>query len=229
MMSLSFLIPAYNDGTSITAQVNEANQIGKKLAIPYEIIVVDDASSDQTHKSLSSLSTKIKELRFISHKINKGYGETIKDLYYEAKKEWLFTIPGDYQIRASEVLKLIPHSNYADMILGWRTHRHDTGVRQSQSRVYNLLIPLLFQTGTHDVNTVRLMKTKIMKTIDLHGTSAFIDAQLIIKAKRSGYTIKEIPIDHMHRQTGTGSGGGGKLKVILPTIWEMFLLFFGLL
>jgi len=229
MKSLSFLIPCYNDETTIDAQVTEAYSIGTKLAIPFEIIVINDSSNDRTDHVLAELTKRIRELRVITHTVNKGYGSTIKELYYAAKKEWLFTIPGDYQVEAKELLKLLPHEKNADIILGWRTDRHDTGIRQHQSRIYNWLISLLFDTKTHDVNSVRLMKSSIMKAIILHGTSAFTDAELIIKTKRLGFTVREIPIGHRDRHGKAGTGGGGKLKVILPTIYEMLFYRLGIL
>ena len=229
MKSISFLIPAYNDEATIATQVKEANSIGNKLHMPFEIIVTDDASRDNTGNILDNLKKYIKQLRVITHRKNKGYGDTIKELYYSAKKEWLFTIPGDYQVEAKELLKLARYEKEADIILGWRTNRCDTKLRQFQSRIYNVLIWLLFRTNTHDVNSVRLMKSRIMKPVQLRGASAFTDAELIIKAQRAGFRIKEIPIGHSQRQDGTGVGGGGKIGVIVPTIWEMFLLKFGLL
>ena len=227
MKSVSFLIPAYNDEATIATQIIEARSVGIKLGIPFEIIVINDCSEDQTAQILTSLAKRFRELRVLMHTVNKGYGTTIKELYYTAKREWLFTIPGDYQVQAKELLKLLPHERSADMILGWRTNRNDDGMRQYQSRIYNWIIPLLFDTKTHDVNTVRLMRSRIMKSVILRGTSAFTDAELIIKAKRLGFTIKEIPIGHRHRHGGTGTGDGGKLHVILPTVWEMLLLVFG--
>ncbi len=229
MKSLSFLIPAYNDEATIATQVQEAAHIGKKLQIPFEIIVINDASPDNTGKILDDLKKHINQLRIITHNTNRGYGDTIKELYYTAKKEWLFTIPGDYQVEAKEILKLAAHEEKADIILGWRTNRRDTEMRQFQSRVYNTLILFLFHTGTHDVNSVRLMKSRVMKSVHLQGASAFTDAELIIKAKHAGFRIKEIPISHSQRRDGTGRGGGGKIGVILPTVREMFLLKCGLL
>ena len=227
MKSLSFLIPAYNDEATISTQVVGAHAEGEKLGVPFEIIVINDGSIDQTAQILSKLAKHFRQLHVLTHTTNKGYGTTIKELYYAANKEWLFTIPGDYQVQAKELLKLLPHERSADMILGWRTNRNDDGMRQYQSRIYNWIIPLLFDTKTHDVNTVRLMRSRIMKSVILRGTSAFTDAELIIKAKRLGFTIKEIPIGHRHRHGGTGTGDGGKLHVILPTVWEMLLLVFG--
>lgn len=229
MKSLSFLIPTYNDGATIATQVTQAHSVGKKLGIPFEIIVINDGSVDQTTQILTSLAKRFRELRVLIHPNNKGYGTTIKELYYAARKDWLFTIPGDYQVEAKEILNLLPHEKYADMILGWRTNRNDSVVRQYQSRIYNWIISFLFDTKTHDVNTVRLMRSRILKSIILRGSSAFTDAQLIIKAKLLGLKIKEVPIAHRYRYEGTGTGGGGTIKMILPTIREMLLFRFGLL
>lgn len=229
MKSLSFLIPAYNDEATITTQVSEARFVGKKLGIPFEIIVINDCSKDQTTQILTRLAKRFRELRVLIHPRNKGYGTTIKELYYAAKKEWLFTIPGDYQVQAKELLNLLPHEKNADMILGWRTNRNDSGMRQYQSRIYNWIISFLFDTKTHDVNTVRLMRSRIMKSIILRGSSAFTDAELTIKAKLLGFKIKEVPIGHRYRYDGAGTGSGGTIKVILPTIREMLLFKFGLL
>ncbi len=229
MKSLSFLIPAYNDEATVAIQVAGAHAMGKKLGIPFEIIVINDGSKDQTAQILTKLTKRFRQLRILTHPINKGYGTTIKELYYAANKEWLFTIPGDYQVQAKELYKLLPQKINADIILGWRTDRQDAGMRQHQSRIYNWLIPLLFNTETHDINSVRLMKSSLMKLITLQGTSAFTDAELVIKAKRMGFTIIEAPIGHRQRHDGTGRGGGGKLRVILPTIWEMLLFRFGFL
>lgn len=229
LSSLSFLIPTFNDEKTIGRTVDEAVAVGRNIAKKFEIIVINDGSVDQTAQILTSLTKRFRELRVLTHPSNKGYGTTIKELYYAATKDWLFTIPGDYQVEAKELLNLLPHEKYADVILGWRANRNDSPMRQYQSRTYNWIISFLFDTKTHDVNSVRLMKSSIMKSIILRGTSAFTDAELIIKAKLLGFKIKEVPIGHRYRREGTGTGGGGSIKMILPTIREMLLFKFGLL
>ena len=224
MKSLSFLIPAFNDEMTIREQVIQCHAIGRKRTIPFEIVVLNDGSSDQTGHILSVLSKQIHELRTYSHAVNKGYGETIKELYYSARKEWLCTVPGDNQVQAVEIDKLISHEGNADIIVGWRKNRRETRLRQCQSFIYNNVINLFFHLGIHDVNSVRLMKSEILEHVVIRGTSAFVDAELMVKATYRGYRIKEIPIEHQSRFAGTGRGGGGKLNVIFPTIWEMMLL-----
>ena len=131
----------------------------------------------------------------------------------------MFSLPGDYQIEPAEVMKLWPHRLEADMIIGWRKSRHDSGARLRQSGIYNGLLRAMFRLNIHDVNSVRLMKTSIMKSIKLTTTSAFVDAELIVRAIRDGFRVIEIPIAHRAR-TGVGASGG-KPKIIIPTIMDM--------
>lgn len=216
--SLTFIIPTYNNDKVLENVIRQANDVGKRVASTFKIIVCNDASTDTTAVILDNLRKKFSNIRIITHTTNKGYGQTIKELYYGAKSEWLFSIPGDDQIAPREIEKLLPYVNRADMILGARIRRQDPQGRLFQSSVYNLLLRILFGISVRDVNTVRLMKTSILKNIHLRSGSAFVDAELVIQALRNGYTVKEVPIDHQPDKSG---GSGGHLGTIFATIIEM--------
>lgn len=216
--SVSFLLPAYNDAATIQTAVEEADKIGKKYTRAYEIIVINDGSSDGTKSILAYLKKKIPKLFVKIHPTNKGYGATIKELYYQAKMDWCFSIPGDYQVGAKELIKLMPFTHNADMIIGWRRHRRDPESRLRQSKIYNRLLQWFFRLDLHDVNSVRLMRTAILKDIRLRSASAFVDAELTISCRRRGYRIIEIPIGHRRQKT---IGLGGSWRTIIPTIIDM--------
>lgn len=223
MESLTFIIPAYNDEETIETVVKKTVDVGKKLQIPFDILIINDASFDSTGVILKKLSKKYANLHIITHAKNAGYGRTIKELYRKAASAWLFSIPGDYQIEPGEVLKLWSHRGEADMIIGWRRARHDSTVRLFQSDIYNQLLHLLFGVSVHDANSVRLMKTSVMKSVRLTTSSAFVDAELVIRSTRAGFRVMEIPIAHRARPGGSGEGGGGRLTTILPTIRDMII------
>ncbi|KKW10807.1 MAG: Glycosyl transferase, family 2 [Microgenomates group bacterium GW2011_GWC1_49_7] len=225
MDSLTFIIPVYNDERSVTMVITKSVAVGKKLRIPFRILVVNDASTDGSGKILSRLALRMKHLTVITHTTNAGYGQTIKELYASARTAWLFSLPGDYQIEPNQITKLWPHRTDADMIIGWRINRRDSPLRLGQSRMYNTLLRTMFGLPIHDVNSARLMKTSIMKSIPLTTSSAFIDAELVINALRAGFRIAEIPIAHRAR-AGVGANGG-KLTTILPTVMDMIKFFFG--
>ncbi len=217
--SLTFIIPAYNDAGTIQTVVKKTVAVGKTLRIPFTILIIDDKSSDRTPDILKHLSYP--NVHVIFHRKNLGYGQTIKELYTKAGNQWLFSLPGDYQIEPNELRKLWRRKDAADMIIGWRKTRHDTPARLRESWIYNALLRILFGLPFHDVNSVRLMKTSLMKSIRLTSTSAFMDAELIIRAVRADYRVIEIPISH--RARADAGGMGGKLTTIVPTIKDMLV------
>ena len=225
LSSVSILIPCYNVALTVDSVVNDAYTTGKKATNHLEIIALDDASRDTTLHQLLSLQKTIPCLRIIRHAINQGYGKTIKELYYAAKNDWLFSLPSDNQFDARELFKLLPLTPRADMILGQRVLRRDTGRRLVQSKTYNALLNLMFGLPIHDVNTIRLMKRQVIQSVKLVSDSAFVDAELAIRAKRKGFRIVETPVIHKMRKDG-GATGGNIRKTILPTIYDMFRMMY---
>lgn len=216
LAKISIVIPTYNNASSVAQVIKEAVKLN-----PYEIIVCNDGSIDETGQILK----KIKYIKVISHAKNMGYGPTIAELYYRAGGEWIFSLPGDGQIPASELSKLIPYTPKYDMIIGWRKNRQDPPERLRQSWVYNRILEILFGIRVHDVNSVRFMRKAILSSVRLNSSSAFVDAELLIKAKRNGFRIIEVPIDH---RADTHRGSGGQLATILSTIVDMIRFRFGL-
>jgi len=204
--------------------LEEVRKIGRVLTKDLEIIVVDDGSLDDTPQILAAYQKEWRELRIITHAVNKGYGYSIRDLYFAAAKEWMVTLPADNQIDAKEVLKLVEYVKDADMILGKRQIRGDHVMRRIQSRTYNKLLHLLFHIPITDVNTIRLMKGEIIKQIPLVYTSPFVDAELIIRATYKGYKVIEVPILHKARVTA-GATGGKFFTSIWPTFKDMMIFF----
>ncbi len=218
LSSLSILIPAYKDENTIATVVRRARATGRQCARQFEIIVTNDASPDRTGRVLERLRKVIPELTVITHKENRGYGWTFGELYLAGTKEWLFLVPGDFQIDPMEIQKLIPYQKKADMIIGKRIHRQDGKNRLIQSQIYNRLLRFLFGIPIYDVNSVRLMRKKVIQKT-LRSTSAFIDAKITIQAIKHNFRVLEVPIEHLMRKTGGASGG--KPSVIFPVIWEM--------
>lgn len=219
LSSLSILIPAYKDEDTIALVVKRAVQAGRLYAKQFEIVVCNDASPDHLSSVLHTLKKTIPNLRILTHTKNKGYGGTVKDLYFAGKYRWLCTVPGDYQMDPMELQQLVPYTKRADMIIGRRLKRQDIPTRKRQSAFYNQLLRWLFHVDIHDVNSIRLMKQDIMKKRHIMSTSAFVDAELTIGAIRDGFRVVERPIAHRKRQTAGASGG--KLKIILPVIRDM--------
>jgi len=216
---LSIIIPAYNDAGSIESVVREAAHVAEGITPRYEVFVVNDASRDSTGEILDKLAHEIRGLRVVHHDVNRGFGWTIRELYLGAEGDLVFGVPGDGQIRASQIHKMLPAAALADMVVGWREIRNDPGRRRRQSYVYNLLIRMLYRVTIGDVNSVKLIHRRVLEGLTLQTQSAFVDAELCIRTLRRGMTIRGVVIEHMPRQYGEGSGG--KFGIIWATIVDM--------
>ncbi len=218
--SLSIVIPCYNTQTTVSDVIKQAYTVGRRVSNKLEILALDDASTDGTADILQKLKKHIPVLRILSHATNQGYGITIKTLYTKARYAWIFSLPSDDQFDAKEIETLLQHTREADMILGKREIRNDSPRRKLQSAVYNGLFRLFFNLRLTDINTIRLMKKRIIDSIELRTNSAFVDAELAIRANQQSFRILEIPVVHKSRLDNGGSGGKF-FKTILPTIIDM--------
>lgn len=216
--SISIIIPAFNDSYTPPHLIKETENVLKTITLNYEILVIDDASHDNTQTILRKIQSKKLKLWF--HHTNKGHGITLKELYHKASKQLIFSLPGNGQIKPSELKKLLPHIYEYDMVIGARKLRHVPFRRKIQSKIYNLLIHTLYGLELSDVNSIRLMKKSALGKIKLVAKTSFVDAEMCYKFIKNGFKIIEVPITH----TQGPSRGGGSLKTIIPTLTESLTL-----
>src|SRR3990167_5557926 len=95
--SLSVIIPAYNDEITVGRLVKDVDCLVEELLNDYEIICTNDGSTDNTLTVLEELQLTLPRLKVINHGVNRGFGETIRELYMSATRELVFSLPGDYQ------------------------------------------------------------------------------------------------------------------------------------
>jgi glycosyltransferase involved in cell wall biosynthesis len=218
--SISVIIPAYFDESTVGRLITDTDCLLKELSSDYEIIVTNDGSRDGTLKVLQDLSGKVPALKIINHEVNKGFGATIRELYYAGSKDLVFSLPGDYQFAPKELVKMADGLRQHDLVVGWRVKRNDPPRRKFQSFIYNTMLRTAYGVSYKDVNSIKLFRRKILDTITLKSNTAFVDAEFCIRAGRAGFGIVEIPIDHLPRLSQGASGG--KLSVIAETFSDLF-------
>lgn len=216
IQSISVIIPAYNDETTIARLVQDTDCLLKEISSDYEIVVVNDGSKDNTLNVLQELTRKFSNLRLINHEQNKGFGKTIKELYHAGTKDLVFSLPGDYQFAPKELLAMAKGLHKYDLVIGHRVHRNDPPRRKLQSAIYNLMLRIFYGCGYKDVNSIKLFRREILERVKLESDTPFVDAELCIRTYKAGYKVIEIPIEHLPRLSQGASGG--KFSVI----WETF-------
>lgn len=220
MISITISIPAYNEANNIEVLIeNVLNTISKDPNHQFYINVIDDGSTDNTPSILNKLSKEYPNITVYTHDKNEGFGLTIKEVFMNPTSDWILFLSGDNQFPASNIPIMMTMMGDYDLILGYRNIRQDNFVRKIISFIYNKFITILAHREIKDVSSIALVKTSLLKDVNLTSKSAFIHAEIIIKLLNNGANFIEIPVFHNERSYGKASGG--KFITILRTIMEM--------
>ena len=224
--SLSVVIPAYNEGENIAKTVRETENFLRKIKpLDWEIVVVDDGSSDATWTILKKLKKESPYLKIFRHSRNRGIGEAWKTLYRKAKKDLIFTLPADGQIKANELKKFLPLINQYEIIVGVRKKRNDPWSRRLFSGIYNFFLRWLFKLKVKDINSIKLYKKEVLVKCRPWIGSAFGEAEILIKAQKKGFKVGEVEIDHFPRQFGRQTGANFRVAWrALRDLWQFWWL-----
>ena len=165
--SLTVFFPAYNDGGTIGSMVIAAVTTAQKLTADYEIIVVNDGSTDSTRDVLEELEQLYPSLRVIHHPQNGGYGAALRTGFASATKDVIFYTDGDAQYDPREMTLLWQHlTPEVDFVNGYKISRSDPLHRIVLGRLYHYLVKTLFGLRLRDVDCdFRLMRRRIFDQI----------------------------------------------------------------
>lgn len=189
LTSVSLVIPAYNDETTVGKLIADADYLLKEVCTDYEIVVVNDGSKDNTYEVLKETAAKYPRVRILNHESNKGFGETIKELYFSGQKDFVFSLPGDYQYAPKELLTMSKGLDRYDFVIGERVNRSDPPRRKLQSHIYNTMLRIAYGNVHRDVNSIKLFRREILNKFELRSKTAFVDAELVMRAEKAGYRI----------------------------------------
>ena len=203
--SISAIFPAYNDGGTIASMVTAAYLALRQVTDDYEIIVINDGSTDYTDQVLEELKNRYSQLRVIHHKINQGYGAALKTGFANALKDWVFYTDGDSQYNPLELIKLVGEIRAGvDVVNGYKLSRNDSLLRIIIGRAYHYLVKIFFGIPIKDVDCdFRLIPRKILNEIKLESVSGAICLELVKKIADAGYIFAEVPVHHYSRKYGT--------------------------
>jgi len=221
------VIPMFNEELNIEHAVNAAVEALAQYAGDYEILIVDDASTDASPAMVAARAAENPCIRMIRHEKNRKLGGSLKSGFAAATKDLVLYMDADLPfdpdvlgraIRAMEVTG-------ADVIAGYRHDRTMEGWRRTlYSYVYNALIGILFGWPHRDINfSFKLMKREVLEAIELKSEGSLIDAELIVKAKNRGFAIQQIGLDYFPRIRGTSHLSSPRVILkILAELWKLY-------
>lgn len=204
--SISIFLPVYNEQDNIEKCILSINRYLKKRFKDYEILVINGGSTDNTEKIVKELmrrERKDKHIKLISQRKNLGYGAALRSGFTHASKELIFYTDSDNQFNIEEMDKILPLINDYDIVSAYRVNRQDPFMRIIVANIYNMLIKVLFNLGVRDVDaSFKLYRRDVLKDIKLKSNTGLIDAELLIKAKKNGFSIGQIGVTHYPRTKG---------------------------
>ena len=202
---LTVFFPAFNDAGTIASLVIRAVQVASRLTPDYEVIVVNDGSSDATAEIANELTRTYPRVRAIHHAENRGYGGALRTGLAAATKDLIAYTDGDAQYDPAE-LEMLWHSLTpdADFVNGYKISRSDPLHRIIVGRVYHHVVKFLFRLRVRDVDCdFRLMRRSVLDRVRLEGNTGAICLEMMRKVQDAGLHIVEVPVHHYHRTHGT--------------------------
>lgn len=221
---LSVFFPAYNEEKNIKLTVLDAKKVLEKIALKWEILVINDGSTDKTAEVARDLGKKDKRIRLVNHKENKGYGGALKTGFEKSRYEWVAFTDSDGQFDFSEIEKFISKRDEADFILGYRLKRADSALRKVLTWGWNLFPKIILGMRARDYSCgFKMLKRKVFEDMKpLVGEEKVTQIEMIVKAQRKGYKIVEVGVNHYPRKRGKATGAN--IFVVMKSMRDLLKL-----
>jgi glycosyltransferase involved in cell wall biosynthesis len=221
---LSIFFPFWNEEENIQKVVRDAIPVASNIASKWEILIIDDGSSDKTLIKAKELEKENENIRTIFHTPNRGYGAALKEGFENSKYNCVVFTDGDGQFDFSEIEKFIDEIEKSDIVIGFRKKRRDNFVRHILMNMLKIWDFIFFGFKFKDIDCGFKMfkKEALQEIMPLRSEGAMITTEILAKAKRKKLKIKEVEVTHFARQFGDQSGAN--FPVIIRAVLESLML-----
>ena len=221
---VTVVVPCFNEETTLEPTLNELVGVLAEADFTWEVIVVDDGSSDRSAAITNEYHQKNPGVHLVEHRHNMGSGQAIWTGVQHGRGEYVIYVPADGQFDHGEIPMFVARADQgADIVIGHRLSRDDyTVYRKASSFVFLTMCNTLFDHQFQDVNWVHLWRTEIFDELHPQSRGVFFLEEILVRARDRGKVVAEVPSLYRPRQGGVAKGG--KPTVILKTVYEMLKL-----
>jgi dolichol-phosphate mannosyltransferase len=200
MDKISFVIPIYNEEGNIKRLFEELTRVAETLSHPYEIMLVDDASTDRSLHIIKELAASHEQVRYLSFEANCGQSAALYAGFQNADGDVIITMDADLQNDPADIPKLMQFFGEYDMVNGWRADRQDTLSKKVGSRIGNYVRNRLTWETIHDTGcSLKVMRATMLKRIRMfRGLHRFLPTLMRLEGAR----VIEVPVNHRPRVHG---------------------------
>ena len=220
MQDISVIFPAFNEEGNIRCTVETMLKVLPKVATRWEVIVVDDGSSDATALMCDRLKARYPEVEVIRHEQNRGYGAALKSGIMAAKYNLIFFSDSDGQFNYRDLEQLICWSKDYDIVAGYRAKRHDPLYRRVNALGWNILVRLVLGIKVRDIDCAfKLFRREVFDHVQIRSVGAMVNTEILAQATQLGMRIHQVKVSHFPRRQGKQSGAN--VRVIIKAFGEL--------
>jgi glycosyltransferase involved in cell wall biosynthesis len=180
----------------------------ESLGRSYELLLVDDGSTDGCRERIVKLAVELPDCRTILHPRNLGIGAGIRSCFFGSRGQWATWFPADLQADPRELPRLVEQLADCDVLVTYRdpAQRSEGQLRQAISALDRTLTKQLFGVSLQDLHWIRFFRRSVLERMRLASRSPFVDTEMIIHAMGQGARLMEAPLDDDPRVYGAGTG-----------------------
>ncbi len=228
---LSLVLPAFNEAAGIRQALAEADEALVKLAADYEILVVDDGSTDATATIVAEQAVRRPHIRLLRHENNRGYGAALRTGFTAARFEFVAFTDADCQFHLEDLDRLLAFMNRVPIAVGYREDRQDPWRRRFLSGGFNLLVRVLLGTRVRDCDcALKVFRRDVLARLLPETNGFFVNAEMLARARQLNYEVAEVGVRHRPRLRGISKVALNQVPRVLATLlpfWWSRVLFPG--
>ena len=219
--SVSFVLPMFNESENIEETIRTINSIAGKIAFDYEIVIVDDASTDGSADIVRRMADRDAAVKLYRLERNTRFGGAFAEGFTRASKEVIVYMDSDMPVTAEDIAASFPLIGTADIATGYSAAaKGDTLKRKIISAAYNLMVRCLFRLDIRDINSgYKIVRKDLVRGMTFISRSPFVDVELFLQARRKRARVRQFPL--VFRTRSAGRSHIAKLPVIWATFMDM--------